>query len=65
MPENGKTGARAQLDIGALSLVPDAVAAELDVFERLRPFKAKIQPTNATITGVGFFDRVHDQMGLL
>jgi hypothetical protein len=35
-----------------------------DVFEGLQPFKAKVEPTSATITGVGFFDRVHDQMGV-
>lgn len=35
-----------------------------DIFESLQPFKAKVEPTAATITGVGFFDRVHDQMGV-
>ena len=35
-----------------------------DIFEDLQPFKAKVEPTAATITGVGFFDRVHDQMGV-
>jgi hypothetical protein len=35
-----------------------------DIFDTLQPFKAKVEPTTATITGVGFFDRVHDQMGV-
>jgi hypothetical protein len=35
-----------------------------DIFDTLQPFKAKVAPTAATITGVGFFDRVHDQMGV-
>jgi hypothetical protein len=34
------------------------------LFEALQPFKTKVDPTPAVVTGVGFFDRVHDQMGV-
>jgi hypothetical protein len=37
---------------------------EGDVFDNLPPFKAKVPQTPVTITGVGFFDRVHDQTGV-
>jgi len=43
---------------------PAAQPGDPDLFEQMQPFKAKLQPTTATITGVGFFDRVHDQMGV-
>jgi len=29
-----------------------------------QPFKTQLPPTRARITGVGFFDRVHGQMGV-
>jgi hypothetical protein len=35
-----------------------------DIFDALPPFKAKVPQTPVTITGVGFFDRVHDQTGV-
>jgi hypothetical protein len=35
-----------------------------DVFDALPPFKAQVPQTPVTITGVGFFDRVHDQTGV-
>jgi hypothetical protein len=34
------------------------------LFEALQPFKTQVEPTAAVVTGVGFFDRVHDQMGV-
>jgi hypothetical protein len=37
---------------------------EGDIFDALPPFKAKVPQTPVTITGVGFFDRVHDQTGV-
>ncbi|SRR6266516_461079 len=43
---------------------PPAGDAGVDVFEQIQPFKAKVEPTPVTIVGVGFFDRVHDQMGV-
>ena len=33
-------------------------------FELIPTFQAKVKPTRARITGVGFFDRVHDQTGV-
>ena len=35
-----------------------------DIFDSLPPFKAAVPQTPVTITGVGFFDRVHDQTGV-
>jgi hypothetical protein len=34
-----------------------------ELFE-MPTFEAKVKPTRARITGVGFFDRVHDQTGV-
>jgi hypothetical protein len=34
------------------------------LFEALQPFKTQVEPTPAVVTGVGFFDKVHDQMGV-
>jgi hypothetical protein len=39
-------------------------AAETDIFDLAPPFKAKVPQTRAVIVGVGFFDRVHGQMGV-
>lgn len=35
-----------------------------DVFDAMPPFKAKVPQTPVTVTGVGFFDRVHGQTGV-
>ncbi len=35
-----------------------------DIFDSMPPFKAQVPQTPVTITGVGFFDRVHDQTGV-
>lgn len=35
-----------------------------DIFDAMPPFKAQVPQTPVTITGVGFFDRVHDQTGV-
>jgi hypothetical protein len=40
---------------------PDGGAA---LFEAIAPFQARIQPTQAVVTGVGFFDRFHGQTGV-
>jgi hypothetical protein len=45
---------------GLLTVPPGTVEA----FESLPPFEAKVPQTPATITGVGFFDRVHGQTGV-
>src|SRR5260370_37385818 len=34
------------------------------LFEALQPFKTKVEPTPVVVTGVGFFDKVHGQMGV-
>ena len=34
------------------------------LFEAIAPFQARIQPTAAVVTGVGFFDRFHGQTGV-
>jgi hypothetical protein len=36
----------------------------VEAFEDLQPFEAKVPRTPAKITGVGFFDRVHGQIGI-
>jgi hypothetical protein len=33
------------------------------LFEAIAPFQARVQPTQAVVTGVGFFDRFHGQTG--
>jgi hypothetical protein len=45
---------------GLLTVPPGTVEA----FEGLPPFEAKVPQTPVTITGVGFFDRVHNQTGV-
>jgi len=35
-----------------------------DIFDALPPFKAQVPRTPVTVTGVGFFDRVHGQTGV-
>jgi hypothetical protein len=35
-----------------------------DIFDALPPFKAQVPQTPVRVTGVGFFDRVHDQTGV-
>ena len=39
-------------------------SAEPFALEAMPTFQAKVKPTRARITGVGFFDRVHDQTGV-
>jgi len=36
----------------------------IEAFEALQPFEARVPQTPVTITGVGFFDRVHGQTGV-
>jgi hypothetical protein len=45
---------------GLITTPPGVVEA----FEALAPFEAKVPRTPVTITGVGFFDRVHGQTGV-
>jgi hypothetical protein len=51
---------KSSLSAAALSSKTDAAAA----FDAGLAFKARIQPRKARIVGVGFFDRVHGQMGV-
>jgi len=39
-------------------------SAEPFASDGMPTFQAKVKPTRARITGVGFFDRVHDQTGV-
>jgi hypothetical protein len=41
-----------------------APPAAIEAFEALQPFEARVPQTPVTITGVGFFDRVHGQTGV-
>jgi hypothetical protein len=53
--------------VPAVPLAPPAAApgaAETDIFDLAPPFKAKVPQTRAVVVGVGFFDRVHGQMGV-
>jgi hypothetical protein len=46
---------------GGLLTVPPAT---IEAFESLPPFESKVPQTPVTVTGVGFFDRVHGQTGV-
>jgi hypothetical protein len=46
---------------GGLITVPPGT---IEAFEQLQPFEAKVPRTPVTVTGVGFFDRVHGQTGV-
>ena len=41
-----------------------APPSDIEAFEALQPFEARVPQTPVTITGVGFFDRVHGQTGV-
>jgi hypothetical protein len=41
-----------------------ASPADIEAFEALQPFEARVPQTPVTIAGVGFFDRVHGQTGV-
>jgi hypothetical protein len=43
---------------------PAAPPVDIQAFEALQPFEARVPQTPVTITGVGFFDRVHGQTGV-
>ena len=48
----------------ALAVPVEVPPGVVDAFEALQPFESKVPRTPVTITGVGFFDRVHDQTGV-
>ena len=57
-------GAVQALAMAMEKLPPSFVTPEsFELFE-MPTFEAKVKPTRARITGVGFFDRVHDQTGV-
>jgi hypothetical protein len=57
-------GAAGPPAIPAAPPAPAPGAAEMDIFDLAPPFKAKVAQTPAIVVGVGFFDRVHGQMGV-
>lgn len=59
-PAAAPAGVAPAAPVGGLVVAPP----DGDVFDAMPPFKAKVPQTPVTITGVGFFDRVHDQTGV-
>jgi hypothetical protein len=60
VPREAVTAPEAQSMIQLPSFLPPPGAEASNV----QPFKTQLPPTRARITGVGFFDKVHGQMGV-